>query len=70
MLYENYRKNGLNEDYAVEFDDGVNIDTSSDLRILRLRDGYYVVGEGMCIPVADRDEAREVIEEMKSDREG
>ena len=51
----------------LRFDDGVNIDTSGDLRILRLCDGYYVVGEGMCIPVADRDEAREVIEEMKSD---
>ena len=51
----------------LRFNDGVNIDTSGDLRILRLRDGYYVVGLGMCIPVTDRKEAREVIEEMKDD---
>ena len=51
----------------LRFSDGVNIDTSGDLRILRLRDGYYVVGLGMCIPVVDREEAREVIAEMKHD---
>ncbi len=51
----------------LRFNDGVNIDTSGELRILRLRDGYYVVGEGMCIPVADREEARETIKEMKSE---
>lgn len=47
----------------LQFNDGVNIDTSGELRILRLRDGYYVVGKGMLIPVADREEARELIEE-------
>ena len=51
----------------LRFNDGVNIDTSGELRILRLKDGYYVVGQGMCIPVADREEAKEVIEEMKND---
>lgn len=51
----------------LRFNDGVNIDTTGEIRILRLRDGYYVVGEGMCIPVADREEAREVIAEMKHD---
>ena len=50
----------------LRFSDGVNIDTSGELRILKLRDGYYVVGEGMCIPVADREEANEVIKEMKN----
>ena len=49
----------------LRFNDGVNIDTSGELRILRLRDGYYVVGQGMCVPVADRKEAKEFIEEMK-----
>ena len=51
----------------LRFNDGVNIDTSGKLRVLRLRDGYYVVGEGMCIPVADRKEAKEVIKEMISE---
>ena len=52
----------------LRFNDGVNIDTSGELRILRLKDGYYVVGQGTCIPVRDREEAREVIkEETKND---
>ena len=50
----------------LRFSDGVNIDTSGELRILKLKDGYYVVGEGMCIPVAVKEEAREVIKEMKN----
>ena len=50
----------------LRFSDGVNIDTSGELRILRLRDGLYVVGQGWCIPVADREEAREVIKGMKN----
>tara|TARA_B100000424_G_C22859364_1_gene458061 strand:+ start:691 stop:864 length:174 start_codon:yes stop_codon:yes gene_type:complete len=54
----------------LRFNDGVNIDTSGDLRILRLRDGYYVVGEGMCIPVSDRNEALEIIDEMKNNSKG
>jgi hypothetical protein len=50
----------------LRFNDGVNIDTSGELRILRLKDGYYVVGQGMCIPVADREEATKVIAEMEA----
>tara|TARA_Y100000310_G_C20484252_1_gene716137 strand:- start:331 stop:513 length:183 start_codon:yes stop_codon:yes gene_type:complete len=50
----------------LRFNDGVNIDTSGPLRALCLRDGYYVVGKGMCIPVADREEARAMIEEMST----
>ncbi len=48
----------------LRFNDGVNIDTSGPLRILRLRDGYYVVGENMCIPVESREEGQEIIKEM------
>ena len=48
----------------LRFSDGVNIDTSGELRVLHLRDGYYVVGEGICIPVAGRQEAIEIIERM------
>ena len=51
----------------LRFNDGVNIDTSGELRVLRLRDGYYVAGEGMCIPVADREDALKMIAEMKND---
>jgi hypothetical protein len=50
----------------LRFNDGVNIDTSGPLRCLRLKDGYYVVGLGMCIPVDDREEAMKLIAEMES----
>jgi hypothetical protein len=53
----------------LRFNDGVNIDTSGPLRVLRLKDGYYVVGQGMCIPVADREEAQELIREMSHGNE-
>jgi len=52
----------------LRFNDGVNIDTSGPLRTLRLKDGYYVVGQGMCIPVANREEAKKVIAEMETQR--
>ena len=47
----------------LRFSDGVNIDTSGELRVLRLKDGYYVVGNGMLIPVDSREEALEFIKE-------
>ena len=53
----------------LRFSDGINIETSGPLRVLRLPDGYYVVGNGMLIPVADRAEAREVIKEMTNSEE-
>ena len=49
---------------TLRFNDGVNIDTDEPLRILHLKDGWYVVGEGYCIPVENRKEADETIMEM------
>ena len=49
----------------LKFNDGVTIDTSGKLRMLKLHDGYYVVGDGMCIPVEDRKEGQQIIKEMK-----
>ena len=57
----------LKGEKMIRFSDGVNIDTSGELRVMRLRDGYYVVGQGMLIPVYDRKEAKEVIKEMKNE---
>jgi hypothetical protein len=49
----------------INFDDGEKVDTSGELKILRLRDGFlYVVGKGMCIPVNSLKEGKEVIEEL------
>ena len=41
----------------LRFSDGVTIDTSGEPRVVRLRDGLYVVGNGMSIPVSDDEEA-------------
>ena len=48
----------------LNFSDGISIDTSGNLRILRLKDGYYVVGQGMCIPAFNREEAKQLIKEL------
>lgn len=45
----------------MRFSDGMQFDTSGPLRMVRRRDGYYVIGNGMLIPVADRDEAADFI---------
>lgn len=47
------------------FSDGVSIDTSGELRLLRLSDGWYVVGEGVLYPVDNPQEGNEIIEDMK-----
>lgn len=47
----------------LRFNDGVNIDTSGELRKLKLDDGWYVVGQGMLIPVSSEEEADQIIEE-------
>lgn len=49
----------------LRFNDGVEIDTSGKLRIHRLKDGYYVIGEGMCIPVEDAADGVKLIKQMK-----
>jgi len=52
----------------LRFTDGVNIDTSGPLRVLSLKDGYYVVGQGMCIPVCDREEATKFIKQLTNSK--
>ena len=52
----------------LRFSDGMSIDTSGELRVIRKSDGYYVVGEGMCIPVDSREDGKSVIEEMRSEK--
>ena len=49
----------------LRFNDGVEIDTSGALRILRLSDGYYVVGHGFLIPVNDKAQALVLINKLK-----
>ena len=51
----------------MKFSDGVEIDTSGKLRCTRKRDGLYVVGHGMCVPVQDHIEALKLIDEILSE---
>lgn len=53
----------------LNFNDGVSIDTSGPLRCVSLHDGLYVVGDGMCIPVADGKEASETISKIQANKE-
>ena len=48
----------------LKFSDGIEIDTSGELRLLELYDGWYVVGEGRLIPVKDREEGEKKIQEI------
>jgi hypothetical protein len=54
----------------LRFSDGIDIDTSGPLRPLHLWDGWYVVGEGMLLPVESLQEARDEIAAMKVINEG
>ncbi len=51
----------------MKFSDGINVNTEGELRTLHVEDGWYVVGEGMLIPCADKDEAEAMLEEMKKE---
>lgn len=49
----------------LRFNDGVTIDMSGPLRKLRLADGLYVVGEGLCCPVDSDAEADELMADLR-----
>ncbi len=49
----------------LRFTDGVTIDSSGELRVIRLQDGYYVAGQGMLMPVGSYAEGMELIRDMK-----
>lgn len=45
----------------LRFNDGVNINVSGPKRKLKLSDGFYVVGKGMCIPCGCERDANEIL---------
>jgi hypothetical protein len=49
---------------TLRFDDGIEIDTSGELRLLELYDGWYVVGEGRLIPVKDEEAGKIQIDDL------
>jgi hypothetical protein len=50
----------------LRFSDGIEFDTTGELRIEERFDGFYVVGEGWLIPVAGIEEGNETIKRLKS----
>jgi len=50
---------------TIRFNDGMSFDTSGPLRIVRKSDGLYVVGKGMLIPIDNREEGQEIINQEK-----
>lgn len=50
---------------TLTFSDGMKFNTDGPMRLTRRSDGWYVVGGGMLIPVADPKEGREIISEMQ-----
>ncbi len=48
----------------LQFSDGVNIDTSGPLHIMRLNDGIFVVGNGMLLPCDDEEDARRALADL------
>ena len=45
---------------------GIEIDASGGLRILKVRERYYIVGRDLLISANSREEAREEIMKLKS----
>jgi len=52
----------------LHFTDGLSFDVQGPLRIERRSDGYYVLGQGLMVPVDDPDDGAELIEELRHKR--
>ena len=50
----------------LRFSDGITMDTSGKLRLKEEYDGWYVIGEGMMIPVNSIEEGIKYIEQQKA----
>ena len=55
---------------SLTFSDGMTFRTDGRLRVTHKRDGWYVVGEGMLIPVCTYEEGKEFIREMEAEKQG
>ena len=53
----------------LRFSDGITIDQSGTLRIIKKIDGYYVIGRGLSCPVSSIKEGHEVIDMLKATHE-
>lgn len=53
----------------LRFSDGIEINTSGEPKILSLKDGLYVCGKGVLVPVNSMDEALLVLERLEENYE-
>lgn len=53
---------------TLKFTDGIEVDTSGDYRALKLYDGWYLVGNGLLIPVDSEGEALRMTKELQEKR--
>lgn len=53
----------------MQFTDGMKFNLKGDLRIVRRKDGYYVVGEKMLCPVGNMEDGLNLISDLRSSRE-
>lgn len=60
----------INKDEGtLRFSDGVEFNTDGPLRADKRKDGWYVVGNGMLIPVDSYEEAIDMIAQMKGEKQ-
>ena len=45
----------------LRFSDGITIDRSGTMRVIKKSDGYYIIGQGMCCPVDSIEEGQRII---------
>jgi hypothetical protein len=50
---------------TLKFSDGEEFDTSVELQLTLRNDGWYVIGNGLLIPVRDLNEGRKELKEQK-----
>ena len=51
----------------LKFTDGVEIETGGELRLLELKDGWYIAGRGALVPCKDEMEAIKILLEMANE---
>jgi hypothetical protein len=59
---------GCLEVKKLSFNDGIVLHVHGKYRLVKLRDGHYVVGHGNLFPVASEKVGKELIENLKRDR--
>ena len=52
-------------DMKLQFSDGMKFNTEGKLHVEERSDGFYVVGNGMLIPVNSEDEGNEIINKLR-----